>query len=91
MRKSHSNPPQHPAALLPPTDAVRDYAYHLFEQSGRIPGRDLDNWLEAEACLETAIPIHRSHARLHCYVTGLGPAQQEELCQIPVESHNISR
>ena len=30
---------------------VSDYAYHLYEQSGRTPGRALDNWLEAEACI----------------------------------------
>jgi len=23
-------------------------AYELWEQNGRIPGRDLDNWIEAE-------------------------------------------
>jgi len=26
-------------------------AYTLFEQSGRIPGRDMENWLKAEAQL----------------------------------------
>lgn len=35
-----------------PTEAaIRDYAYHLYEQSGCVPGRDLDNWLEASAAL----------------------------------------
>jgi hypothetical protein len=38
---------------------VRDYAYHLFEQRGAIPGRDLDHWLEAN------VPQHRPHLRLH--------------------------
>jgi hypothetical protein len=90
MRKLHH--PSSPApALLPPEDAIRDYAYHLYEQSGRAPGHDLDNWLEAEACLKANIPVHRSRARLHGFVLGLGPALQEELCQIPVESHNIGR
>jgi hypothetical protein len=44
---------------------VRDYAYHLYCQSGRIPGRDLDNWLEAKACLSTRIPKSERHIRLH--------------------------
>ena len=35
---------------------IRDYAEHLFEQSGRMPGQDLDNWLEAEACLTANLP-----------------------------------
>lgn len=85
------HPTQSAPALLPPDDAVRDYAYHLYEQNGRIPGHELDHWLEAEACLKAHIPIHRSHVRLHGFVQGLGPAQQEELCEIPLESHNIGR
>ena len=36
----------------PTDDAVRDYAYHLYEQSGSTPGRDLENWLEATDCLK---------------------------------------
>jgi hypothetical protein len=59
----------HPASTLvgpKVTEAeIRDYAQHLFEQSGRIPGRDLDNWLEAKACLEAHIPRHLTHLRLH--------------------------
>ena len=46
-------------------DDIRSYAEHLWEQSGRIPGRDLDNWLEAKACLESNVPQHQSHRRLH--------------------------
>jgi len=46
-------------------DDIRDYAYHLYQQSGCVPGRDLDNWLEAKACLEANIPKQHSHARLH--------------------------
>lgn len=45
-------------------DDIRSYAEHLYEQSGRIPGRDLDNWLEAKACLEANIPRQESHRRL---------------------------
>jgi hypothetical protein len=46
-------------------DQVRDYAYHLYEQSNRAPGRDLENWLEASACLRARIPARESGARLH--------------------------
>jgi len=46
-------------------DEISDYAGHLYEQSGGIPGRDLDNWLEAEACLMANIPKKDSHRRLH--------------------------
>lgn len=35
----------------PTDDEIRDYAHHLYEQSGCIPGRDLENWLEARDCL----------------------------------------
>ena len=29
-------------------EEIRKKAQELFEKSGRIPGRDIDNWLEAE-------------------------------------------
>ena len=46
-------------------DDIRDYAHHLYLQSGYIPDRDLDNWLEAKACLGACIPQSESHTRLH--------------------------
>jgi hypothetical protein len=50
-------------------DDIRGYAEHLYEQSGRIPGHDLDNWLEAKACLEANVPRHASHRRLHHHIS----------------------
>ena len=44
---------------------IRDYAFHLYQQSGSVPGRDLENWLEAKACLEANIPKDQSQSRLH--------------------------
>lgn len=44
---------------------IRDYAYHLYEQSGRRDGHDQEHWLEAKACLLTNIPRQDSHNRLH--------------------------
>lgn len=35
----------------PSEDEIREYAHHLYIKSGWLPGRDLDNWLEAEAYL----------------------------------------
>jgi hypothetical protein len=29
-------------------DEIRKIAYELYEKSGKVAGRDLDNWLEAE-------------------------------------------
>ena len=46
-------------------DDIRDYAYHLYLLSGCVPGRDLDNWLEAKACLSARIPKAETHTRLH--------------------------
>jgi hypothetical protein len=46
-------------------DDIRAYAYHLYEQSGCLPGRDLDNWLEAKASILANIPAHTSHTRLY--------------------------
>jgi hypothetical protein len=49
----------------PTDDEIRDYAYHLYQQSGCAPGHDLENWLEAKACLEANIPQTHTRARLH--------------------------
>jgi hypothetical protein len=57
--------PTTPALLEPTDEDVRDYAYHLYLQSGCVPGRDLENWLEARACLEACIPKSKTHTRLH--------------------------
>jgi len=54
----------------PSEDAVRDYAYHLYQQSSCAPGHDVDNWLEATACLRANIPERLSHSRLHYHVKG---------------------
>ena len=64
------NSPDRPAILSPEpsAEAVRDYAYHLYEQGGGMPGHDVDNWLEATACLKAQIPAHGSHSRLHQHV-----------------------
>jgi Protein of unknown function (DUF2934) len=61
-----------PATHSPePSDGdIRDYAYHLYQQSNRVPGHDLDNWLEATECLKAKIPSNRSGTRLHEYVNG---------------------
>ena len=49
-------------------DDIREYAYHLYLQSDCIPGRDMDNWLEAKACLGECIPPSQSHLRLHRHI-----------------------
>jgi hypothetical protein len=51
--------------IQPTEDDIREYAYHLYTQNGCVPGRDLDNWLEARACLCACIPQEHSHTRLH--------------------------
>lgn len=71
----------------PSEELIRDYAEHLYEQSGRIPGRDLDNWLEAKACLEANVPKHHSHRRLHRHLNSPAP---EEVAQPPLEARNIA-
>jgi len=46
-------------------DDIRSYAEHLYDQGGRQPGHDLDNWLEAEACLRSHLPPSRAELRRH--------------------------
>jgi hypothetical protein len=55
----------------PCENAVRDYAYHLYEQGNCLPGHDVDNWLEATACLKAHIPTHYTHQRLHQHLNGM--------------------
>ena len=61
-----------PAALntAPTENDIRDYAYHLYQQGSCAPGHDVDNWLEATACLKANIPAHCSHSRLHQHING---------------------
>ena len=53
----------------PGEDVVRDYAYHLYQEGNCAPGHDVENWLEALACLKAHIPEHASHSRLHRYAS----------------------
>ena len=53
---------------VPRETDIRAYAFHLYEQSNCAPGHDLDNWLEATACLQANIPYHRSATRLHAHI-----------------------
>jgi hypothetical protein len=59
---------------------IREYAYHLYRQSGSVPGRDLDNWLEAIACLKANIPLHRPDTPLHRHVNGPESAGHYVFC-----------
>jgi hypothetical protein len=38
----------------PTHEEIARRAYALFEKSGRVPGRDMQNWLEAESQLKAA-------------------------------------
>jgi Protein of unknown function (DUF2934) len=46
--------------ISPGADAVRERAYHIWEDEGRPGGRDLDHWLQAER--ELARPARRVRA-----------------------------
>jgi hypothetical protein len=63
--KKKSPTPSAPAAGRPGDDEIREYAIHLYRESGCVPGRDEDNWLEAEVCLIEEIPKEQAHKRLH--------------------------
>jgi|GEM_PF-5856454 hypothetical protein len=51
-------------------EVIRDYAYHLYEQSGCIFGRESEDWLEAKTCLELNVPKNYSRSRLYKFVNG---------------------
>jgi DUF2934 family protein len=44
---------------------IREYAYHLYWQSGCIGGRDMDNWLEAIACLKANMSLYGADTPRH--------------------------
>ena len=48
----------------PDEDAVREYAYHLYEQGGRVSGHDVEHWMEAIACLKANPPGRSPYRRL---------------------------
>ena len=37
--------------------SIAQKAYELFEQSGRVEGRDLENWLEAERLVQAQLRV----------------------------------
>ena len=76
------------ASLEPNEDDIRDYAYHLYVQSGSLPGHDLENWLEAKACLNANIPQHRSRTRLHRHINQ--PRNGETFTRAPETSRFVS-
>ena len=74
--------------LEPTEDIVREYAHHLYLQSGCTPGRDLENWLEAKACLKACIPKSKTHQRLHHY--SLKGGRIADLTLESLEARNLS-
>ena len=89
-------PPNDPSAAPvqePGEDAIRDYAFHLYQQGNGAPGHDVEDWLEATACLKAHIPAHASHGRLHRHVHT--PAGHAPLFASPAlavrESQNLRR
>jgi len=70
----------------PDENQIRDYARHLYEKSGCVPGRDLDNWLEAERTLTAALQSpakNRPHRDSHVTVREIGA--------MPIEAHNLAK
>jgi DUF2934 family protein len=50
----------------PSHEEIARVAYTIFEKKGRVPGRDLENWLEAESQLMAAArKAGQSHAQTH--------------------------
>jgi hypothetical protein len=81
-----NNPTLPPIRHEPSDKDIREYAYHLYQQSSCVPGHDLDNWLEATACLKANIPSHCSHSRLHRHLNG---PKDGELSLLSIEEAKI--
>ena len=61
-------------SIEPLEDEIRDYAYHLWEQDGCVPGHALDHWLEAKACIMSNIPKHHARWRLQRHLEAASAA-----------------
>ncbi|MDD5428282.1 MAG: DUF2934 domain-containing protein [Candidatus Omnitrophica bacterium] len=48
VRKNASKGPQRSEKTV---ESIRKKAYEIYEKNGRVPGRDLNNWLEAETII----------------------------------------
>ncbi len=53
-------------------------AHDIYERSGRIKGRDLDNWLEAERIVKTLRKIAGTDGKRHIFVNVPMPGGEEE-------------
>jgi len=62
MKKAAKPRPDAPRATQ---DEIRAVAFQLYVQSGCIPGRDLENWQEAEARLSSMVHTPKAPARGH--------------------------
>lgn len=47
----------------PAHEEIARRAREIYEQSGRVPGRDVQNWLQAEAELMAAAPAAAENAK----------------------------
>jgi hypothetical protein len=54
-----------PAPPKPAEEEIRALAYQLYVQSGCVPGRDLENWREAETRLGSMVHTPKAPAQGH--------------------------
>ena len=75
----------YPARRSPTREDIRRRAEYLYIRSGRVPGRDVENWLEAEAwLLNPDTPcVHFDRHRKP------GPPPPDP-CAIPSEAHLLA-
>ena len=52
----------HPAPDHPTEAEIRAFAHEIYIRSGWLPGRDLENWLQAEAILTAERQLQALHA-----------------------------
>ncbi|MGC8893024.1 MAG: DUF2934 domain-containing protein [Candidatus Saccharicenans sp.] len=58
---------------------IRLLAYELYEKSGRIPGRDLENWLEAEKIIMNK---YRQQSQGQTASQGHGSSEEQQQMQM---------
>ena len=67
-----SLPDSHPLGLADLQETIRRRAEQIYIESGEIPGRDLDNWSQAEQEIMQELATHESSAKGAPFKAGLG-------------------
>lgn len=71
-------------------DSIARRAFELFESNGRVPGRELENWLRAESELLQQVPVNLTEADGSYIVQAEVPGFSSKDLEIEVEPRRLA-